>query len=55
MNDDEGAIARRKIELYRRYLAEGAEPELSRIYLMEIAKLHALLDEIERHGGPQKT
>jgi hypothetical protein len=48
MNEDEAATVRRKIEYYRRLLAEGAEGELGRIYVAELVKLQALLDAFER-------
>jgi len=38
----------RRIALYRRYLSQGVDAELARIYLNEIADAQAALAEIER-------
>ena len=48
MDNDKAANARRKIELYRRYLAEGVTGELADMYLAEVVKLQIELDAIER-------
>lgn len=39
---------RRKLALYRGYLAKGVEAELASIYLREIARLKAELKQLER-------
>jgi hypothetical protein len=38
---------RRKLALYREYLANGVDPDLTRIYLREITRLEAELGRIE--------
>jgi hypothetical protein len=38
---------RRKLALYREYLANGVDPELTRIYLREITRLESELSQIE--------
>ncbi len=42
-------ILRRRIALYRRYLAEGVDAELARQYLRDIAHMEAELAEIEKN------
>ena len=42
---------RRRIALYRRYLAEGLDADLARIYLGELADADAELSEIARYCG----
>lgn len=39
---------RRRIALYRRYLAEGVEADLARQYLRDIAHMEAELSQIEK-------
>ncbi|MDE2166041.1 MAG: hypothetical protein KGJ66_06865 [Alphaproteobacteria bacterium] len=38
---------RRKLALYREYLAQGAGPEVATIYLRQITRLEAELEQIE--------
>ena len=47
MNEKAETI-RRAIAAYRSRLAEGAPADVARTYLVEIVKLEAELDEIER-------
>ena len=47
MDEDRAAIARRKIALYREYLAKGVDGGTAMIYVVEITKLELLLEEIE--------
>jgi hypothetical protein len=44
-------ILRRRIALYRRYLAEGVEVELARQYLRDIAQMEAELSQIGKSEG----
>jgi len=46
MKDSEDTL-RLRIALYRRYLKEGVEVSLARVYLAEIAKAQAALRELE--------
>jgi hypothetical protein len=41
---------RRRIALYRRYLAEGIAADLARQYLNDISVVEAELVEIEKNG-----
>lgn len=45
---------RRKLALYREYLANGAESELARIYLREITRLEAELSQLESETGKRR-
>ena len=44
----------RRIELYRRYLAEGVDADLARQYLDDIRTAEAELAEIEK-GGEKRS
>lgn len=44
---------RRKLALYREYLAKGADPELAAIYLREVTRLEADLSQLE--SGTDKS
>ena len=46
MDNDRALAVRRKIELYREYLAKGVDGGAGMIYLIEITKLELLLEEI---------
>ena len=52
--DQRSEILRRRIALYRRYLAEGVDAELARHYLHEIRDATAELAEIERDSGKRE-
>lgn len=47
-------MLRRRIALYRRYLSEGVDAELARIYLHEIAVAEAELARHEKQGDERK-
>ena len=47
MNESSEAI-RRKLALYRRYLADGVDENLARVYLKEIEKAELLLSDSVR-------
>lgn len=48
--NERAEILRRRIALYRRYLAEGVEAELAQHYLREIVSTEAELAAIEKES-----
>jgi hypothetical protein len=49
--NDDASACRRKIALYREYLANGVDGGWAMVYLSEIAKLELLLERIEAAAG----
>jgi hypothetical protein len=54
MKDSADTLPRR-VALYRRYLKEGVEINLARVYLDEIAKAEAALRELENQSPNSQT